>query len=69
MMYPTHAQRMCLHHYAVPSTERRGRWLVVYRLPGIDRWEAPVADCPSEEAAQREADRLNGVAEPMRAAA
>lgn len=69
MMYPSHSQRMCLYYYAVPSFQQPGRWLVVHRLPGVDRWEAPVADCPSEAAAQREADRLNGVLQPMRVAA
>ena len=46
-----------LHHYVIPSG---GRWLVVYRLPGIDAWEQPVIDCPTLAVAQREADRLNG---------
>ena len=49
-----------LHYYVIPSTDHRGHWLVVYRLPGVDRFEAPVADCPSEQAARAEADRLNG---------
>lgn len=46
-----------LHHYVIP---RAGRWFVVYRLPGIDGWEQPVSDCPSQAVAQGEADRLNG---------
>lgn len=46
-----------LHHYVIP---RAGRWLVVYRLPGIDGWEQPVSDCPSQAVADREAERLNG---------
>lgn len=46
-----------LHHYVIP---RAGRWLVVYRLPGIDGWEQPVSDCPSQAVAEREAERLNG---------
>lgn len=46
-----------LHHYAIP---RAGRWLVVYRLPGVDGWEQPVSECPTLRAAQEEADRLNG---------
>lgn len=45
-----------LFHYVVP---RHGRWLVVYRLPGVDAWEQPVLDCPSLRSAQDEADRLN----------
>lgn len=60
---------MKLHHYTVPHTDTPGRWIVVYRLPGMDRFEAPVADCPSQEAAQREADRLNGTPVLTRAAA
>lgn len=60
---------MKLHHYTVPSTDNPGRWLVVYRLPGMERFEAPVADCPNEAAAQREADRLNGTPILMRAVA
>lgn len=48
-----------LHHYVIP---RAGRWLVVYRLPGIDGWEQPVSDCPSQAVADREAERLNGEA-------
>ncbi len=48
-----------LHHYVIP---RAGRWLVVYRLPGIDGWEQPVSDCPSQAVAQGEADWLNGEA-------
>ncbi|HOS86323.1 MAG TPA: hypothetical protein PLT46_04275 [Burkholderiaceae bacterium] len=49
-----------LHYYVIPSAANRGRWLVVYRLPGVDRWEAPVADCPTEHVVHAEADRLNG---------
>lgn len=49
-----------LHYYVIPSTLNRGRWLVVYRLPGVDQFEAPVADCPTEQAALAEAARLNG---------
>jgi hypothetical protein len=57
-----------LHYYVIPSAANRGRWLVVYRLPGVDRWEAPVADCPSEQSARDEADRLNGPVVLRRAA-
>lgn len=49
-----------LHYYVIPSALNRGRWLVVYRLPGMDKFEAPVADCPNEQAANEEAARLNG---------
>ena len=47
-----------VYHYVIPS-HLAGRWLVVYRLPGTDAWEAPVLDCPTLAAATREADTLN----------
>lgn len=50
-----------LHHYVIPSTPP-GRWLVVYPLPGMDRWAAPVADCRTWLQALAEADRLNNAA-------
>jgi hypothetical protein len=58
-----------LHYYSVPSPQHAGRWLVVYRLPGMERWDAPVADCASQAAADAEADRLNGATRPTRVAA
>lgn len=48
-----------LHHYVIPA---RGRWLVVYRLPGIDGWAQPVSDHRLQASAQAEADALNGSA-------
>jgi hypothetical protein len=44
-------------HYAIPTAD--GRWAVAYSVPGSDRW-TPVLDCPTEQAARAEADRLNG---------
>lgn len=56
-----------LFHYVIPSALNPGRWLVAYALPGFSGFAAPVADCPSQQSAQAEADRLNARGEWLRA--